>query len=338
MPSDWVRGCSAKRTQRFKEILRLLRDGPATSRELASRLRVGCKTIQRDLIHMKKHALGVDGKTGGKTWRGTGEGLLLPELPTTAEALESIVVLKGLVTQYEGTPLGRFLQDAFEQFLRLIEKEGLDKAGALERRIAFITAPPAKIRPEIWDAILRGLRGDYVLEIEYRKGGSEEPKTRRFEPYGLIVRNREWFLHGFCEMKKVPLTLFVPYITAARVLEKTGFEVPKDFDLAAFTRGGFWGLHGGGKPRRVVLRFSPDAAGAAESAPFATHQKNEREADDSLRVTFQTDALDLLKREVLRWGEYVEVLEPKELREGVIEAAKGMVAAHRARKGRTVAG
>jgi len=325
MSSVWVRGCSAKRTQRFKEILRLLRAGPATSRELAGRLRVGCKTIQRDLIHMKKHALGVDGKTGAKTWRGTGEGLLLPELPTTLEALESIVVLKGLVTQHEGTPLGGFLKRAFEQFLRLIEKEGLDKARALEKRISFVTAPPAKIKPEIWDAILRGLRDDFILELEYRTGGCDKPKTRRFQPYGLIVRNREWFLHGYCEARKKALTLFVPYIAAARVLEGTGFKVPESFDLAAFTRGGFWGLHGGGKLRRVVLRFSPGAAGAAESAPFTADQQNESEPDGSLRVTFHTDAVDLLHREILRWGADVVVVEPRELRDRLREGARSML-------------
>lgn len=102
--------------------------------------------------------------------------------------------------------------------------------------------------------------------------------------------------------------------------------MPADFDLSAMVKSGFMGLGGGKKTaQRVVLRFSPEAAGAAKSAPFMPDQLNEDEPTGHLRVTFHTNVPDLVPRELMRWGAHVEVVEPKEMREELRETAEEMV-------------
>ncbi len=97
-----------------------------------------------------------------------------------------------------------------------------------------------------------------------------------------------------------------------------------------YTRAGLMGLQAGTEPsRKVVLRFRPDSAGAAESAPFMSDQKIEREASGHLRVTFKTNALFQLRRELMRWAAEVEVLEPAELRNEIKASVKEMFALYK---------
>ena len=201
---------------------------------------------------------------------------------------------------------------------------------AFARRVCFVSAPPPKADLETWGAILKALQTDQRLEIQYRKGGSGEPSVRKFDPYGLIVRNRAWFLYGYCHQHQTTLTLFVPYICGVRLLEDY-FDLPANFDLGEYTRKGFMGLQGGASTRKVVLRFAPDAADAVLTAPFVADQKTTREPSGHLRVVFETNALFQVQREVLRWGSAVEVLSPKALREDISETARDMAGMYRRR-------
>ena len=129
----------------------------------------------------------------------------------------------------------------------------------------------------------------------------------------------------YCHEKKRALTLLLPYMASIKLMDAY-FDLPNGFDLQAYSRGGFMGLQAGDKRlQKVVLRFAPEAAGAAQSAPFMPGQKMELERSGYLRVTFETNTLFQISREVMRWAACVEVIQPKELRDDIRDAAKEMV-------------
>jgi predicted DNA-binding transcriptional regulator YafY len=317
------------RSRRMQELVARLRHGDYPSPPLLAEWLGTCaKTIQRDLMDMRdKLGWPVQYDRARKGWHLTEKGFYLPLAFASKEDLQAIMVLGELVSQYGDTPLGESMQSAFTRLLDLIkgEESDLERVRAFARRVCFVGAPAKRFSHEIWKEIITALQTDERLEIEYRKGGSGQPTWRKFDPYGLIIRNREWFIHGYCHTRKCPLTLFVPYITQTRLLSEDYFDLPPGFDLSAYTSAGLMGLQAGSEPTRtVVLRFSPDAAGAAESAPFMADQKIESESSGHLRVSFKTNALFQLRRELMRWAADVEVLEPEELRNGVKDAVEAM--------------
>jgi predicted DNA-binding transcriptional regulator YafY len=317
------------RSRRMNELLARLRQEDYPSPKVLAELLGTCaKTIQRDLMEMRDQLRWpVQYDRARKGWHVTEKGFYLPLAFASKEDLQAIMVLGELISQYGDTPLGQSMQSAFARVLELFKGEDRDseRVRGFSRRVCFVGAPSARFSHKIWKEIITALQTDERLEIEYRKGGSGEAAWRKFDPYGLIIRNREWFLHGYCHTRKCALTLFIPYIKQVRLLSEVFFELPVGFDLSAYTRAGLMGLQAGTEPsRKVVLRFSPDSAGAAESAPFMADQKIEREPSGNLRVTFKTNALFQLRRELMRWAADVEVLEPAELRNEIKEAVEEM--------------
>ena len=87
--------------------------------------------------------------------------------------------------------------------------------------------------------------------------------------------------------------------------------MPKGFDLRKYTEAGFQGLQSDGMPdREIVLRFCPEVAESVSARPWSHHQKAIKESSGHLRISFQTSALFRVEREVLSWGDKVEVLKP----------------------------
>lgn len=325
------------RSDRFHRIVaRLRREEYATPQQLADALGVCGKTIQRDLRYMRdtmRTPVAYDMRKKG--WCLTDRSVAVPLAFVAERDLQAIMVLGQAISQYEGTPLGDSMHQAFEQLLSLLVSGNTEDEARVRRfakRISFVGAPPPPMDNAIWKAIVVALQSDQQLELVYRKGGSGAPTARKFDPYGLIVRNRDWYLHGYCHLKKFPLTFFLPYIAKARAIEGEYYEVPADFDLHAYTRDGYMGMRAAGEPiRKVVLRFSPECAAAARSAPFARNQHEVVERSGHLRVTFKTDAFFQLWREIMRWGSCVEVLAPADLRRHIVMTARKLIALYRRR-------
>ena len=80
-----------------------------------------------------------------------------------------------------------------------------------------------------------------------------------------------------------------------------------------------------GDVKTIRLKFSPEIARIIEETIWHPSQVLERPKDGSVIMTLQVmDTVDLYSW-ILSWGEKVEVLEPEELRQDVIDSAKAML-------------
>jgi len=220
------------------------------------------------------------------------------------------------------------MHTAFERILSVFKNEDVDTLKQMTERICFAGQPIVPIDKAVWETVLTAMQRDQRLELDYLKGAKGPPSKRHFDAYGLIVRNRDWFVHGYCHLHKSRLMLYFPYIQKAALLDDY-FDVPKDFKLAEYARAGFQGLHTEGKERhKVVLRFLPEIADAIEMHRFAHDQTLKRESSGHAVVAFQASALFQVEREVLSWGDKVEVLAPVVLRQRVRDVAKAMFDRH----------
>jgi len=290
-------------------------DYPSQS-ALAKLCGVSQKTIQRDLQYLQ-FSIGAPlmYDSSEKGWHYEDKGFFLPAQFASKHELQALLVLGETLSQYEGTPLGESMQEAFEMVMSLVKSEDAPKLKRLSRKIHFASLPAAPIGADVWKAVLAALQHEQRLELEYRKGGRAPDVRRQFDIYGLIVRNRDWFLYGYCHLRKHCLTLALPFVTRALLMDEY-FEIPDGFSLDAYVRSGFQGLQADGIPaKKITLRFTPEFAGVLASRPLTSDQTIQHEADGHVRVTFNASALFQVEREVLNWGEAVEVLEPPELRE-----------------------
>jgi proteasome accessory factor B len=250
-----------------------------------------------------------------KGWHYTDAGFFLPLVFASGTEFQAIKVIGELVAQYDGTPLGDMMEKALERVLSLFKDSDAHAVRQLTERICFAGLPTIPIDPDVWAAVLTALQRDQRLKLQYRKGGNDPAVERLYDPFGLIVRGRDWFLHGFCHLHGKRSNLYLPYVKAAMAVDEY-FDLPKDFSLREYTKAGFHGLQSNEREmHKVVLRFIPEMASVMEMHRFAHDQTVKRDSRGHAVVTFRASALFQVEREVLSWGGKVEVIGPPALRD-----------------------
>ena len=187
---------------------------------LAKRCGVSTKTIQRDLDYLKYNmSAPLDYDPSRKGYFYKEEGFFLPLVFASGTDFQAIQVIGELVSQYEGTPLGDLMHTAFERILSVFKNEDVDTLKKLTERICFAGKPIVHIDKAVWEIVLKAMQRDQRLELDYLKGAKEPPTKRQFDAYGLIVRNRDWFVHGYCHLHQSHRTLYLPYIQKPVLLD-----------------------------------------------------------------------------------------------------------------------
>ncbi|WP_338874995.1 WYL domain-containing protein [Spirosoma sp. SC4-14] len=211
----------------------------------------------------------------------------------------------------------------FEQFVQLLERR---------ERLEFLTSSVASIRgigrhlqlehntqftgnghlPLLWQALQTGR----CVEFVYRKFEKEadEGKLRRVEPGLLLEYRNRFYLDCFDLEANQPrtfgldrlhgLTLTDQPISTARTGQRRtdrrhaiGVTCPPDLE-----------------PQRVVLRFQTSEANYVRSLPLHSSQRLIQEVPGFVDLELTVILNHELEREILAFGELVEVLEPAELR------------------------
>ena len=315
------------RASRLVSLLLLLQTrGQLTAAELAERLNVSERTIQRDVEALADAGVPVEavrGPAGGYKLSG---GYRTKLTGLTGEEAEALFV--GPAAELG---LGRVFADARLKVLAALPPELQERAERsvrlfhLDTRGWFRGEDKTPHLPALADAVWRGRR----VAARYREG--KKTVQRTLDPLGLVLKAGVWYLvaHRSAGMRVYRVSRFA----SVRVREE-GFERPEGFDLATF-----WDEWSDRfereRPRfetrlrlkRVALRYlrplvHPDGRAAVEAA---------RQGDDleTIELTVPFERLDYAFRELLTFGRDVEVLEPPELRVRMRAAAEEVVALYR---------
>jgi len=80
-----------------------------------------------------------------------------------------------------------------------------------------------------------------------------------------------------------------------------------------------------GKIYNIKLRFLPKVANNVTEVQWHSTQKVTRNSDGSATMEFRVDGLGEITWWILGYGDQVQVLAPKALREKTLQAAKNMI-------------
>lgn len=272
----------------FKIDAALRQGGKVNHETLAEDLGVSVRTIQRDFDYLKESLrapVAYDAKR--KSWAYTDETFFLPSLLATADDLLALLLIRQALEQYAGTPYAEAAKKAFGLVERALPQEGRLAAEWVKSRVAFTDFPPPEIPEAVWRALLESLRTSRTLEIAYAKPGGPA-ETRRVDPYGLIVSEGDWYLYTHDHRRDARRTFLLARIERATT---TGdrYEIPADFDLAAYVRAGFGGLQADGEPAQTVrITFTKEASPAAAERKW--HPDQRESWDDERRLTIELEA------------------------------------------------
>jgi len=142
-------------------------------------------------------------------------------------------------------------------------------------------------------------------------------------PYHLMYNNRAWYVLGESSLHKSIRTFKLNRISELQTTEKC-FTDSNRFDLYEYI-GRAWSMIPEGRIYNVKLRFLPKVANNVAEVQWHSTQKVTRNGDGSATIEFRVDGLGEITWWVLGYGDQVQVLAPRTLRNNVIETAKNMI-------------
>jgi predicted DNA-binding transcriptional regulator YafY len=304
------------RASRLVSFLLLLQTrGQLTAVELAERLEVSERTVQRDaqaLAAAGVPIVSVRGPAGGyRLERGYRTKL------TGLDVVEAEALFVGPAAELG---LGRELAGARLKLLAALPAELQERAGRaaqlfhVDTRGWFREEDRVPQLPVIAGALWRGRR----LDIRYREGA--KVVSRRLDPLGLVLKAGVWYL--LARRRGEERVYRVSRVVSARERAEQGAR-PSDFDLAAV-----W-THRSEAFERSVAQVEVTLRAARAQIRYLRGARVVEDGEPPT-VVAQFDGLDHAFHALLGFGPEVEVLAPRALRGWVAAAAAGTAALYAA--------
>lgn len=216
--------------------------------------------------------------------------------------------------------LGRFTGspqfDWVNEMIPVIENK-LGLVGKEKTVIEFDTNEDAQGREHL-TPLFNAIVNKSVLEVTYKPFKSVDPFSFIFHPYYIKQYNNRWFVFGLNEgLMKSDWNIALDRIQAMKVTDKTYQEDETDWESY------FYDMIGVTKPEgaeveEVKLRFMNEQAPYIITKPLHPSQKKAIELEDgSIEVRISVVINFELKRLLLGFGDRVEVIYPKTLREQI---------------------
>jgi predicted DNA-binding transcriptional regulator YafY len=310
-------------------LLLLQANRRVTAQKLAEKLEVSERTIYRDLEALSAAGVPVYAE------RGPGGGCtLLGDYRTTLTGLNEAdvrtLLLSGVPRPLADLGLDKALEAALLKLLAALPSAHRPDAERARQRLhldaAAWSAPDIEEIPHL-RTLQEAVWQDRKVLLHYRTR-SRVTSERLVEPLGLVAKASVWYLVGRVagEMRVYRVSR-----VQAVVLTDETFERPADFDLAAYWRDWCAQFRATFTQYPAVLRVAPEAIPIlshyfGEAAQALLDHSDPPDADGwvTLRPTFET--IEGACSMALGLGAWVEVLEPAELRERVIQQAASVLA------------
>lgn len=312
------------RADRLLSILLTMQVKPrVTAGELANELEVSERTIYRDMEALSIAGIPVIAERGHH-----GGWSLLEGYRANLNALNTREIQTLFLNQPLFADLGLegAAQNALLKLLATLPQEHRQQAEAINQRLYIDLTGWQRSKEDVsWLPITQeAIWKDRKLQIAYRRSDGEVVE-RVIDPLGLVAKGSVWYLVGAVDGET--RTYRVSRIQSAALTDQP-CRRPPDFDLKTYWEQSTVEFFENIPRHPAVVRVSPAILPRLRYA--GTFVKIDAvlppEPDGWSTVHLHFDIPEEAREFVLGFGTFIEVIEPTELRDQVIEMAKAVVA------------
>jgi predicted DNA-binding transcriptional regulator YafY len=312
------------RTARLLRLQILLWQNPQglTVSEIARKCITSKRTTYRDLKALESE-LGVPVWEEGSK-RGMTDGYFLPPITFTMTEAFNIFVASRLLQKHSH----QYYPSLATTLLKLsaimpepIKKQIQNSMEYLERQIKDET------RIGNLNKMIQAWLSRHRVKIRYDDNPSEAGQQEiTIEPYHLepIYSSHSIWVIANCPSTESLNTFKLDLIIGDVAVCPETYEIPADFD-AVDSINSAWGIVADGDLITVKLRFKPEVGKTVSATIWHPSQTMELQSDDSIIATFKVRNVGDFRTWVLGWGNVVEVLEPKALRQQMADLFQSLL-------------
>ncbi|MCJ7842960.1 YafY family transcriptional regulator [Lederbergia sp. NSJ-179] len=157
-------------------------------------------------------------------------------------------------------------------------------------------------------------------DILYDKRNGDDPSERRIDPYGLVYREKYWYVIAFCHLRKALRTFRVDRI---RRLSPGSlfFKRPEDFSVRDYFDQ-YWGYQSEAMEPTVEVRIRGESAVINYLCQYFQHCLKERKEDEVFLKINIEQVDNMLPGFLVSFGTCIEVLAPQKLRMAMAKVAR----------------
>ena len=316
------------RINRVVQILTTLQAGESyTASDLSKLFGTSRRTIFRDLKELQ--AIGVpyhyDIKTGGYSIK---PEYFLPSANLNLREALSLLLLAHKVSDQVQLPFKRSVLLAALKIENNLPAEIKRYCRTALRNISTGVNDRAPVRQNVqFDKVFAQLQEAITkkrkVNICYYPFFESRIVNIELCPYRLFYNNQKWHVLGRSSLHKSVRTFELNCIRELTATEECFFE-DEDFDVSEYL-GRAWSMVPEGRIYHVKLHFLSKVANNIAEVKWHSTQKVTPNGDGSAIVEFRVDGLSEITWWILGYGDQVQVLAPKVLRERVLEVATNMI-------------
>ena len=294
-------------------------------RQLAQKLEVSPKTVQRDIDFMRDQMeFPIEYNAVERGFFYTRPVVKFPSVQISEGELVAFFVARRALEQYRGTPFAKPLRAAFEKLTASLPEQIGFAWKDFERAPSFHPGTQGqgiadlKVFQTVSDAVLR----EEELEFDYHKPTARKgapPERRRVQGLHLRCQDNQWYLDAH-DLLRAKIRTFVLGRMEKVKNTKKRFVRPAGFSIDRLLENSF-GVYSGLPVDRVRLRFDPAVAPLARERHWHASQRLAELPDGGVEMTLDVGISPEVERWLLGWGEHVEVFEPARLRKKLAESA-----------------
>ncbi|MBM7871321.1 putative DNA-binding transcriptional regulator YafY [Clostridium pascui] len=313
------------RLHRLLGIIMLLDSrGTIKAGNLAKILETSERSIYRDIDILCEAGIpimSIPGPNGGYSF--------IKDYKINSNALESGDAVNLLLSSMgirpeKNTETAQKLKNALIKLENSVSEEHREEIIKAKERF-FIDSDPwrgKKIENKYVDIIKKSILNLRKLKIHYKRYDSEISE-RIIRPYGAVVKNSEWYVTAFCETKKQIRIFKLNRINDIEVLDES-FNMPKNFCLEEFwetSKQQFLNQEShkiNHNTYLVKIKLSEEKKALLNGFYVSSFVQ----ADDKWFYEIDMISFQTACNVIFPLSDMIEVLEPLELREYIIEKTK----------------
>lgn len=286
-------------------------------------LNVSKRTLFRDMKELSKNGIRCYYNRKNCSYEIDSKSFL-PKLNLTLKEAEGLLLLLHKVRNHLHFP---FKNSAFLAALKienLLPATTKRHCNAVLRNISVRPEPQVQmdLLDETFSVLQEAIVKKAVVRLHYRLNSGREKETD-LEPYHLFYGDYGWHVIGKSSFHKRIRTFKLNSIKALEALNKC-FADGHDFDIHEYF-GRAWLMKPEGRLYNIKLRFSPQVARTVAQSQWHSTQTVTRNNDGSAIIEFRVDGLGEITWWILSYGNQVQVLTPRILRERITKIAENII-------------
>lgn len=295
---------------------------PLTKQHLQDKLECSAASIERYLTELRDtYSLNIEYKREFKGYQLEKDPESDIELPShlfTTQEINAILLIEQIINDLEPGFLEEDTQ-AVKQHLSKIRQKFSGSQNLESKRIRMINIGKRQGNIKNLSCVTQAVLQIKQITIEYgsRSADSSGITTRKLSPQRLTHYRDNWYLDAWCHQREALRTFALERINKLKITNTPSKKItPKELDNHYTPT---FGIFGGKIQNTAVLKFTPHRSQWVAEEIWHKKQKGSWLDDGSyqLEIPYGND-IELIG-DILKYGDQVEVVSPKELRNKVIE-------------------